>query len=174
MSDVDYSFVTDAKFRFQCDASANNDKVYIDKVIMSGTGSSVSNLRQQNSELASTKLPLLEKAVAEKTFFTPKQVQKGTDLSINTLNQFESITIKENAFHVRLFPNPTNNYFKLKIQSGTELQQVNIFNFNGRLVKSFSSFDGQYNISDLFNGIYLAEIININGTKEYVKLVKRE
>ena len=39
LSSADYNFASNAKFRFQCDASANADRVYIDQVSVTGIGS---------------------------------------------------------------------------------------------------------------------------------------
>ncbi|WP_298343552.1 M14 family zinc carboxypeptidase, partial [uncultured Algibacter sp.] len=37
LDNVTYNFTASAQFRFQCDASANNDQIYIDQVIITGT-----------------------------------------------------------------------------------------------------------------------------------------
>ncbi|MFT4532977.1 MAG: hypothetical protein ACJA1A_001042 [Saprospiraceae bacterium] len=39
VSAADYNFASNAKFRFQCDASANADRIYIDQVTVTGIGS---------------------------------------------------------------------------------------------------------------------------------------
>ena len=39
VSASNYNFPTNAQFRFQCDASANADRVYIDAVTITGIGS---------------------------------------------------------------------------------------------------------------------------------------
>ena len=39
VSAADYNFASNSKFRFQCDASANADRVYIDQVSVNGIGS---------------------------------------------------------------------------------------------------------------------------------------
>ncbi|WP_250433720.1 reprolysin-like metallopeptidase [Hanstruepera flava] len=41
-----YAFVSNAGFRFQCDASGNNDQIYIDQVTITGTNSSRGEINQ--------------------------------------------------------------------------------------------------------------------------------
>ena len=46
LTPAQYAFVSNAGFRFQCDASGNNDQIYIDQVTITGTTSSRGEINQ--------------------------------------------------------------------------------------------------------------------------------
>ena len=47
---ANYNFATNAQFRFQCDASSNNDQIYIDQVTITGnTGTAAKNSLSENN-----------------------------------------------------------------------------------------------------------------------------
>lgn len=52
-----YNLTNGAQFRFQCDASSNADRVYIDQVVISGSGAST-----RQAEITTTQLHALENA----------------------------------------------------------------------------------------------------------------
>ncbi len=51
VSAADYNFASNSRFRFQCDASANADRIYIDQVSVTGIGSSNRNAGVSSSSI---------------------------------------------------------------------------------------------------------------------------
>jgi len=66
-----------------------------------------------------------------------------------------------------VYPNPVRDKIHIQLKEGEELQQVHIYNTLG--VQVYSSRNLQIDASDLFNGMYILEII----TKTGIKVVKR-
>jgi hypothetical protein len=81
-------------------------------------------------------------------------------LSINDVELENSIS---------LFPNPTNNGFTIK--TNKTIQNVIVYNIQGKLIKSFDSLQHFYPIDDLKSGLYLLKIQTANGsiTKKLIK-----
>ncbi|MBP7821284.1 MAG: T9SS type A sorting domain-containing protein [Saprospiraceae bacterium] len=62
---------------------------------------------------------------------------------------------------VKLFPNPTTDYFQLTTEDG--IARIEIFNLVGRSIRSFYALDDQhYYIGDLPSGVYLVRLVNDN------------
>ncbi|VXC42558.1 exported hypothetical protein [Flavobacterium sp. 9AF] len=55
---------------------------------------------------------------------------------------------------ILVFPNPTKDYFELKLPKNTVLKSLDLFDMNGKLVKTFTSFSRPFNIQDLSKGTY--------------------
>ena len=73
------------------------------------------------------------------------------------------------------YPNPTLDNWNIK-SSNTNIQNVEIFNTLGRLVKEVSA-NGNTEVvidaSDLSSGIYFAKIYNDSNQNNTIKLIKR-
>lgn len=70
-----------------------------------------------------------------------------------------------------LYPNPTNDYFKID----TSTKQVQIFSLTGQLVKQFKNnftSETQFVINDLNNGIYFVKVTTDNNRESTIKLIK--
>ncbi len=82
-------------------------------------------------------------------------------------------TTESNNIHTRLkiHPNPTNSI--IHIQGLQEEAKVRIQHINGQVIKTVTTTDGQVDISDLPNGLYIFEIQN-KDVKERHKVVKIE
>lgn len=84
-----------------------------------------------------------------------------------------SIGIDENSIsECSLFPNPANSV--IKIESQSEIESISIYSLNGQFIRSQNSHQSmsvKLNVSDLEKGIYLIEIISVNG-REHLKFVK--
>lgn len=63
---------------------------------------------------------------------------------------------------VALFPNPTSNFFS--IETIQPINDVGIYNIQGKRVKSFTQSHTSYNIEDLTSGLYFVNIETKNGT----------
>jgi len=78
-----YHMVSNAKFRFQCDASANADRVYIDAVSVTGlTGNSIPNGEIKISEL-NTMAVIDEIEIMEEMTIYPNPARDVLNLKIN-------------------------------------------------------------------------------------------
>lgn len=69
----------------------------------------------------------------------------------------------------KLFPNPTNTSFK--IESKVIINSVDVYNLQGKLVKSFKNNLDNYDINSLSSSVYFVKIISDTGlvTKKLIK-----
>jgi hypothetical protein len=70
---------------------------------------------------------------------------------------------------INAYPNPVTNSFQ--INSSENVENVKLFNINGRLVKTFTA-NANYDVSDLATGVYITTIKTQLGTKT-LRLVKK-
>ena len=66
------------------------------------------------------------------------------------------------------YPNPVTNSFQ--IDSSLDIENVKLYNINGRLVKTFEA-NANYDVSNLAKGIYIVDIKTLKGLKT-LKIVK--
>ena len=90
-------------------------------------------------------------------------------VSENKLSAFKELEVK-------VFSNPSNNYFTLKIESDNYEQRINlkVLDLQGRLVEiksNLSANQTQQLGSNYLPGVYIAEILQGN-RKKFIKLVK--
>lgn len=101
----------------------------------------------------------------------------GTDGCTSALNgetEDYTITIIQNTTSVKtiidekqitIYPNPATN--KLNIRSYKSLEQIEIYNFSGQLVKSIQNAVTSVNISDLENGFYLLRLTSSDSVQSF-------
>jgi hypothetical protein len=153
ISSSNYNFPSNAKFRFQCDASSNADQIYIDNVVITATSGVVNN-SQSNTTISSNK--------------------RGQDFD-NQIIEVEEIGIYPNpassGFNALLRA-------EFDLEGTTTSVQINIFNLQGKLVGTQKIhnvenefFEHTINISDLKNGIYFVNISTTKGFSVTKKLV---
>jgi Zn-dependent metalloprotease len=129
-----YTFPSNAQFRFQCDASGNQDHIYIDQVTL--TGSNPTGFLANEGETRVT-IDELERTIEGETELeNEEQVKDG----------------------VILFPNPAND--QLSYATDLDLISVKIFSINGLPVKEVTTLDETetLDISQLNPGIYFLTI----------------
>lgn len=71
------------------------------------------------------------------------------------------------ANHFSMFPNPAKNVLNLSVKNGLAINEINVIDLNGRIVKNVKSgfeTDMQINVSDLTSGLYLIDIKTAEGT----------
>jgi hypothetical protein len=131
ISSASYNFPTNARFRFQCDASANYDQIYIDAVTVTASGGGAlveegfSITQLENNPFA----PAIEEDVAE-------------------LDEEE----------ILLYPNPVSDV--LKIEAESLINAVKVFSLTGNLVTE-TKFEGEVSeidVSKLPSGMYFISI----------------
>jgi Leucine-rich repeat (LRR) protein len=68
-----------------------------------------------------------------------------------------------------IYPNPSKNQFQ--IETNQTIDKVNIYNIQGKLVKTYNSDQSNYNISSLDSGLYILNVVS-NGKIQTHKLIK--
>jgi hypothetical protein len=140
------NFNTNNKFRFQCDASANNDKIFIDAVIITAYSTNVSNLREGNP-------------TNRNTTTDPIAIEKN-------------LLFEKGEVDATIFPNPSADFISIQGISTDNIQSIAIYDLNGRMVKNLRSVIRQ-DISELSDGIYFIKIITHNGMLISKRLLKQ-
>lgn len=72
---------------------------------------------------------------------------------------------------ITFYPNPTHDY--VAIESSLEVQQIEIFDLNGRRIKNLPLVSKRAFVGDLANGVYVATIYDANGNRFSERLVKQ-
>ena len=152
ISNTNYNFPTNAKFRFQCDASSNADQIYIDNVKVTATSGVVARNIKPNSIVS---------------------LGKTDNLNGNNIEEIETTS---------LFPNPAIDHTMLKAEFDIEDNPINvnilILNTQGRVIKTLNLknikeelFENNIDLSNLKKGLYFISITTSNGFKEIKKIV---
>ncbi|EDP94294.1 endonuclease [Kordia algicida OT-1] len=129
LSSANYNFTSNAKFRFQCDASANADEIYIDQVKI--TGIINASARMNSEPTKSSDITLLSVSPEE------------DELAVN-----EDFTI---------YPNPVVNQLEIKIFAA-ENASYKIHNLFGQVVKVGNLQNKTLNVSNLKAGMYILQV----------------
>lgn len=74
---------------------------------------------------------------------------------------------------IRVFPNPTTDYFQLT--PGSKVSRVTVYNTLGRQVRTFDAYDGRrYSLAGLSDGMYLVSLIDgARGNIKTIRVIKR-
>jgi len=85
------------------------------------------------------------------------------DLGVNTVNPAKN--------QVVIYPNPTNNLLNIQPNRGVVLEEVTIYNLQGRKLLSFNKNLTQLNLETLSSGMYILNIQTSEGSinKQLVK-----
>ncbi|QSS98343.1 endonuclease [Psychroflexus sp. ALD_RP9] len=76
----------------------------------------------------------------------------------------------ETQFEIKMFPNPVKGNY-LKIESSKDIENIKLFDLNGRIVKTFKLTNNDHiSVEGLTRGIYLVEINTIKA-KQIKKLI---
>ncbi len=83
-------------------------------------------------------------------------------------------TVETEVEKLKLFPNPTSNYFELSTNPAQLIETVAIHNILGRQVSSFNATETNFDIADLPNGMYLVSLLDDqNAILKTLRLQKR-
>ncbi len=143
----DYNFVSNAKFRFQSDASSNNDHIYIDQVKITGITGRAS---RSNKEFSASNLK-----------------------EINYLNTNSESNLLESNF--KIYPNPLNgDILKIQLNNSEETSNLTyiISSIIGKELYKGTLQNNLIKVSSLKAGIYLLEINN-DGERTIQKFIKK-
>jgi hypothetical protein len=80
-------------------------------------------------------------------------------------------TTNVEALAVALHPNPVSEVFRINSQQ--DIKRINIYDLQGKLVKSYAKPQGNYPVADLAKGMYFVEVQSIENQKQLLKLVKK-
>lgn len=141
LNKANYNFVSNAKFRFQADASANADQIYIDQVKITGI---VNASARMNSESSKTDITLLSDFPEEDEL------------------------VLEEGFTV--YPNPAVNQLEVRIFA-EENASYQIHSMIGQVVKVGKLNNKTINVANLKAGIYILQINDGDEilTKKFIK-----
>ena len=130
-----YNLSSNAQFRFQCDASGNQDRIYVDLVTVTGNCSS-----------------LIEGEGPIQTIEEVDTPQRYLGLG----EQLEQL----DAYEVKLYPNPAHDELNLYFPEQMNIRAVRIYSANGAVAKNAHSLDNfeTIDISLLNEGIYILSI----------------
>ena len=127
-----YNFANNTQFRFQCDATANGDQVYIDAVTV--TASSSASLVAGQSGIVKLE------ALSSTTSFA------GVD------DQFDAL-----EKDLELYPNPVTDI--LNIQSVDDVVNIKVYSITGTLMNEAQFTEaGVMDVSRLKAGVYLLQV----------------
>ena len=128
------SLSNNCQFRFQCDASGNNDQIYIDLVTIRGICSGLPDPGGPTQTIREVRTP-------------------HYDLGLGAVSDFE-------IADVRLYPNPAQSELNLDIPESMNVQVIRIFSANGAEVKQARTTDNfkTIDISALYPGVYFLSI----------------
>ncbi len=137
LSAADFSFNSGFDFRIQCDASGNNDQIYVDEVTLTGVNNSARN-----------------------TSFSIAKVD-GRDFSNN---QTEAKVIEEEELLV--YPNPATNEITVKTGID-EQTTIRVFSLSGNLLIETNALarTSKINVSELSGGTYILHVESTTGVK---------
>ncbi|QHI34859.1 Extracellular ribonuclease [Kordia antarctica] len=141
LSKSSYNFVSDAKFRFQADASANADQIYIDQVTITGI---VNASARMNSE------------------------PTKSDIIVHSAFSEEDGLFVDEDFTV--YPNPVRSQLQVKIFADATAE-YQIHSLLGQVVKVGTLTNKTINVANLKAGIYILQINDGDEilTKKFIK-----
>ena len=141
LSKANYNFASNAKFRFQCDASANADQIYIDEVTITGI---INASARMNSAPTKFETNLLSASPEE-----------------------DEVLLDENF---TIYPNPVKNQLAIKIFADATAE-YQIHSLLGQVVKAGNLANKTINVGNLKAGIYILQINDGDEilTKKFIK-----
>ncbi len=115
------NFSSTTKWRFQCDASVNNDRIYIDDVVISGCANG-NRLEQTEEEFSSLQMEA----------YTLGSVRRDIAPSVET-------TFEEMVTDISLYPNPTRDLLNIDFSKhSTEQLTIVITDLSGKVLEEVS------------------------------------
>ena len=144
-----FNLSDNARFRFQCDASSNADRIYLDLITISGNCAGLPDIG--NGVVQSIK-------------------ELKTPSSYLALDEADGIA---EEFEVDLYPNPANEELTVELSPNEIVRSMRIFALSGAEMKRAMVADNfeTIDVSGLVPGIYFLSIETENGVinKKFVK-----
>jgi len=152
LSASQFAFASNSKFRFQCDASGNGDKIYIDAVIITAYGNS-NNFVPHNSP----------KEDINEFLFVGEQADIVEEVEQED-NEIETINLS-------IIPNPAQNYIRIELENKVDVDIIQIYDINGRQILETKVAE-LIDISKLNSGIYNVRVIYNDSKRSSMMFVK--
>ncbi len=89
----------------------------------------------------------------------------SSDIFISKFSQNLTLSIDEFADKsekVTIYPNPTDTHLAFSSEQSLQINEVDIFDISGRLIKNFRNNTNSINIGNLLTGIYIVKIYTEN------------
>ncbi|OAD45532.1 T9SS type A sorting domain-containing protein [Polaribacter atrinae] len=74
---------------------------------------------------------------------------------------------------LKVFPNPTSDIINIKANTNLGINQLYIYNLNGRLIKESATDLDKINISELSKGIYLLKVVGNENKTAVFRIIKK-
>lgn len=87
-----------------------------------------------------------------------------------TIVQEDLSTAEFKLINVKVYPNPTTDYFKIDNLSGLDIKAIELYHISGKKIKQYSTSE-IYEVNDLSSGIYFIKI-KTSKTETNIKLIK--
>src|SRR5699024_6609468 len=97
-------------------------------------------------------------------------LNEDTYLKANFIDEDMS-TEEENLTNFSLYPNPTEGM--VYIQSKMDFEEFNIFDLQGRIIKSGKITNNSVDLEDLSSGIYFLHLQTNEGEKKQIRVMKK-
>jgi len=152
LSDSDYNFTSNSRFKIQCDASVNNDRVYIDQVIITGNGST-------SSQIINTEIEEIELFVFDKN----NNTQFIDNVKTKVDNKFENSDIV-------IYPNPTSDILNISNVEGISI--IQIYNMAGQKVFDSLNKLKAIDVHNFESGMYHLTMRRPDGELTILKFIK--
>ncbi len=156
ISSNNYSMVSNAQFRFQCDASGNNDHIYIDAVMITAYNSNQSLQMEDNMLAASVHM---DHTISD--FEAANMEEERIESRFNDTKEVSS------ALDFMIFPNPATDRIQIQLKGlSWTPEQFQIFTMNGTVIPmNIISQDQEVwtvDVSHLESGMYIIRSIDSN------------
>ena len=102
-------------------------------------------------------------------------VGDGTSGKVTTMFTNNLVTLgtqNQEKSKLSLYPNPISDVIHLNLTGNTNIQKIDVFDKNGRKIKSFDSNENILDISDLSSGIYILKVSDELRNTYIRKLIK--
>lgn len=88
-------------------------------------------------------------------------------LNLDTLIWDNCSTVGLQQIHIddkiKIFPNPSNNNLKIDVQNDVRIENIELFDINGKKVKTYNNIDRNLNISGFSTGTYFLRLSTSEG-----------
>ncbi len=149
IDNASYNFPTNAQFRFQCDASGNNDQIYIDAVVITAD--------QGSSALQGTAPTVAQTSTRERSSEPAESAEEEMILETATISAGEIV----------IYPNPASNVVNVDLSEYlVPISQIQVFNMLSQEVIHVAAGNIErqtvIDVSRLQNGFYILRILDSN------------
>ena len=102
-------------------------------------------------------------------------VDNSQALSWTKSFEYNNLSISDsNESQLFVYPNPFTKYLYISLTNGQQIEKLNVYSLEGRLISSFNSSKNRdvFVMNNLSQGTYLVEVVS--GSKSYIKQLIRK